>query len=169
MTVKGIEAEGAWAVTNGLTLTYNLSWMDAKFDKFEADTDYDGVVDTVLTGQPVTRAPEWMGNLTGTYTHSIGDGHQLEWRARVSYEDDSISSYSDVSPDYDTVLQSRTLVDASVTFTDRDDRYYVRLLGSNLTDERYRTGSLSVATLWIMSAYAPPRYWGIEFGTKFDW
>ena len=74
-----------------------------------------------------------------------------------------------MSPDYDTVLQSRTLVDASVTFTDRDDRYYVRLLGSNLTDERYRTGSLSVATLWIMSAYAPPRYWGIEFGTKFDW
>jgi len=169
MTVKGVEAEGAWAVMDGLTLTYNLSWMDAKFDKFEADTDYDGIIDTVLTGQPVTRAPEWMGNLTGTYVHSIGNGHQLEWRARVSYEDDSISSYSDVSPDYDTVLQSRTLVDASVTFTDRDDRYYVRLLGSNLTDERYRVGSLSVATLWIMSAYAPPRYWGVEFGTKFDW
>jgi iron complex outermembrane receptor protein len=169
MTVKGVEAEGAWAVTDRLTLTYNVSWMDSKFDKFEADTNYDGEVDVDLSGQPVTRAPEWMGNVTGTYTHGIGNGHQLEWRARVSYEDDSVSSYSDVDPQFNTYLQSRTLLDASVTFTDREDRYYVRLLGSNLTDERYRTGSLSVATLWIMSAYAPPRYYGVEFGTKFDW
>lgn len=169
MTVKGVEAEGAWAVTDSLTLTYNLSYMDAEFDSFQADTNYDGEIDTDLSGQPVTRAPEWMGNLTGAYVHTIGDGHQLEWRARVSYEDDSVSSYSDVAPQYNTYLQSRTLVDASVTFTDRDDRYYLRLLGSNLTDERYRVGALSVATLWIMSAYAPPRYWGIEFGTRFDW
>ena len=48
-------------------------------------------------------------------------------------------------------------------------RWYVRLLGSNLTDERYRTGSLSVATLWIMSAYGPPRYYGVEFGALFNW
>jgi iron complex outermembrane receptor protein len=169
MTVKGIETEGAWALTEGLTLNYNLSWMDSKFDKFEADTNYDGVVDVDLSGQPLTRAPEWMGSVAGTYVHSIGDGHRLEWRLRASYEDDSVSSYSDVSPEFNTYLQSRTLVDASVTFTDRDDRYYVRLLGSNLTDERYRTGSLSVATLWIMSAYGPPRYYGVEFGTKFDW
>jgi iron complex outermembrane receptor protein len=169
MTVKGIEAEGAWAVTERLTLTYNVSWMDAKFDKFEADIDYDGEIDVDLSSQPVTRAPEWMGNVTGTYTHGFGDGHHFEWRLRVSHEDDSVSSYSDVNPAFDTVLQSRTLVDASVTFTDREDRYYVRLLGSNLTDERYRTGSLSVANLWIMSAYGPPRYYGVEFGTKFDW
>jgi len=169
MTVKGVEAEGAWAVSDRLTLTYNVSWMDAKFDKFEADTDYDGIVDVDLSGQPVTRAPEWMGAVTATYVQSVGNGHTLEWRLRGSYEDESVSSYSDVAPEYNTYLQSRTLVDASLTFTDRDDRYYLRLLGSNLTDERYRTGALSVATLWIMSAYGPPRYYGIEFGTKFDW
>ena len=75
---------------------------------------------------------------------------------------------SDVDPAFDTTLNARTLVDASVTFTDADDRYYVRLVGNNLTDERYRTGVLSVATLWIMAAYGQPRYFGVEFGTKFD-
>jgi iron complex outermembrane receptor protein len=169
MTVKGIEAEGAWAATDRLTFQYNVSYMDAKFDKFEADTDYDGIVDIDLSGQPVTRAPEWMGSLAGTYSHNVGQGHTIEYRLRASYEGDSVSSYSDVDPAFNTFLQSRTLVDASVTFTDREDRYYLRLLGSNLTDERYRTGALSVATLWIMSAYGPPRYYGIEFGTKFDW
>ncbi len=59
-------------------------------------------------------------------------------------------------------------MDASITLHDAEDRYFVRLLGSNLTDESYRTGTLSVATLWIMSAYGAPRYYGLEFGAKFD-
>ena len=166
MTVKGIEAEGAWAVNDAFTLRYNVSYMDAKFDKFEADTNYDGVIDVDLSGNPVTRAPKWMGGVAGNYLQNLGR-HNLEWNLRVSYEDDSVAGYSDVAPEFDTTLNSRTLLDASVTFRDADDRFYVRLLGSNLTDERYRTGSLSVATIWIMSAYGPPRYYGLEFGAKF--
>jgi iron complex outermembrane receptor protein len=166
MTVKGIEAEGAWAVNDAFTLKYNVSYMDAKFDKFEADTNYDGVIDVDLSGKPVTRAPKWMGGVAGSYLQNVGR-HHLEWNLRVSYEDDSVASYSDVAPEFDTTLNSRTLLDASVTFRDADDRYYLRLLGSNLTDERYRTGTLSVATLWIMSAYGPPRYYGLEIGAKF--
>lgn len=166
MTVKGVEMEGVWQASDAFTLRYNLSWMDAKFDKFEADTNYDGIIDIDLSGKAVTRAPDFMGSVAGTYLQKMGNS-DLEWNLRVSYEDDSVASYSDVSPEFDTTLNSRTLVDASVTFRDADDRYYLRLLGSNLTDERYRTGTLSVATLWIMSAYGPPRYWGVEFGTKF--
>ncbi len=169
MTVWGVEAEGAWAVTDQFQINYSIAYMDAEFDTFEADTNFDGEIDVDLSGQPVTRAPEWMGNLEGIYSHSFMENHGLEWRLRVSYEDDSVSSYSDVDPAFNTILESRTLVSASVTWTDPEDRWYVRLLGSNLTDERYRTGALSVATLWIMSAYGPPRYYGIEVGGKFDW
>ena len=166
MTVKGVEAEGVWAVNEAFTLQYNISYMDAKFDKFEADTNFDGDIDIDLSDKPVTRAPKWMGGVAGSYLQNVGR-HNMEWNLRVSYEDDSVASYSDVAPEFDTTLNSRTLVDASVTFRDADDRYYVRLLGSNLTDERYRTGTLSVATLWIMSAYGPPRYYGVEFGARF--
>lgn len=166
MTVKGLEAEGSWIVSEGLTLNYSVSWMDAEFDSFEADTNFDGVIDIDLSGQPVTRAPDLMANLDVTYEHTIGAGHRLEWKVRGSYEDDSVASYSDVSPAFNTELNSKTLVDASVTFYDAEDRYFVRAHGSNLTDERYRTGSLSVATLWIMSAYGAPRYYGLEVGAK---
>ncbi len=169
MTVWGVEAEGAWAVNEQFQLNYSIAYMDAKFDKFEADTNFDGIIDVDLSGQPVTRAPEWMGNVEGIFNHEVFGNHNLEWRLRVSYEDDSVSSYSDVAPEFNTLLQSRTLVDASVTWTHPDGGWYVRALGSNLTDERYRTGSLSVATLWIMSAYGPPRYFGLEVGGKFDW
>ncbi len=169
MEVKGVEAEGAWAATENLLFNYNISYMDAKFKRFEADTDFDGVIDIDLSGQPVTRAPEWMGTVAGTYTQFLGNGGNIEYKARVSYEDDSVSSYSDVDPAFNTLLNSRTLVDASITYYDPKNRFYLRLLGANLTDERYRTGALSVATLWIMSAYGPPRYYGFEFGGKFDW
>jgi len=169
MTVWGVEAEGAWLLTNQLQINYNIAYMDATFDKFEADTNFDGVIDTDFSGKPVTRAPEWMGSVEGIYTHQILDGHELQWRLRASYEDDSVSSYSDVAPAYDTYLQSRTLVDASVTWTPPGGNWYVRALGSNLTDERYRTGALSVGALWIMSAYGPPRYYGVELGGRFDW
>jgi len=168
MTVKGLEAEGSWAATDALTFNYNVSWMDAEFDSFQADTNYDGEIDVDLSGQPVTRAPELMGSVDGTYVHTIGNGHRLEWKLRASYEDESVAAYSDVDAAYNTSLNEKTLVDASVTFYDKDDRYFIRALGSNLTDEDYRTGSLSVATLWIMSAYGPPRYFGLEFGAKFD-
>ena len=168
MEVKGVEAEGSWAATENLVFNYNISWMDAKYNKFEADTDYDGVPDVDLSDKEVTRTPEWMGSIDGTYYQNLPGGHVLEYRGRVSYEDESLTGYSDVSPLYDTKLQSRTLLDASITFRDAQDRYYVRVLGSNLSDERYRTGQLSVGALWIMSAYAPPRYFGLEVGTKFD-
>ncbi len=168
MTVTGIEAEGSWIAREGLTVNYSVSWMDAEFDSFAADTNFDGAIDIDLSGQPVTRAPDLMANVDVSYEHLVGAGHKLEWKLRASYEDDSVSSYSDVSPQFNTTLDSKTLLDASVTFYDAKDRYFVRALGSNLSDERYRTGSLSVATLWVMSSYGAPRYFGLEVGTKLD-
>ena len=166
LPVKGLEAEASWLITEGLTLNASASWMDSEFDTFEADTNYDGIIDVDLSGSPVARAPDLMANADLTYEHAIAGGHRLEWKLRVSYEDESVASYSDVSPQFNTMLDSKTLVDASITFYDSKDRFFVRALGSNLTDERYRTGSLSVATLWIMSAYGAPRYYGLEAGVK---
>ena len=166
MTVTGVEAEGSWIISDGLTLNYSTSWMDAEFDSFEADTNFDGMIDIDLSGQPVTRAPDLMANADVSYEHGIGGAGRMEWKLRVSYEDESVASYSDVAPQFNTTLDSKTLIDASITYYDAKDRFFVRALGSNLTDERYRTGSLSVATLWIMSAYGAPRYYALEAGVR---
>ena len=167
LDVWGIEGEGAWAVTDAFLLRWNGSYMHAEFGTFQADTNYDGSINVDLSDKPVTRAPKWMGTIGGTYTHPIGDkGNNLEFGLRVSYEGKSVASYTDVAGADDPYLNAKTLVDLNLTFRDSKDRYYLSLLGSNLLDDRYRTGSLSVATLWIMSAYGPPRYWGIEFGGR---
>jgi iron complex outermembrane receptor protein len=59
-------------------------------------------------------------------------------------------------------------MNASITLSDADDRYYVRLVGQNLTDKRYRTASQNVAGLWLNSQYGAPRYFGIELGVNFS-
>ena len=169
MTVKGVDVEGVWVFSDRLRVNYNLAYMDAKYDKFEADTDFDGVVDTDLSANPVTRAPEWMGSINGVYTWPLGNGGDLQFDMRYSYEDESVAGYSDLGPEYNTTLQSRNLLDATVTYHAPEDRWYLRLLGTNLTDDRYRTGILDVSGVWVMAAYGRPRYYGIEFGTRFDW
>lgn len=169
MTVDGVEFEGAWAVSDAFSLQGSVAYLDAEFDRFEADTNFDGVIDVDLSGNPVTRAPEWQAVIQGRYEHAVSSYGDLEWALRVAYEDDSVFSYSDVDPAFDTILNSKTLIDASVTYRDAEDRYYLKLIGRNLSDERYRTGSLSVGTLWIMTAYGQPRYFALEGGLKFDW
>ena len=167
LEVKGLEFEGSWAVTDSLLLRGSWMWQDAEFNEFRADTNYDGSIDVDLSGNTPTRAPDSMFTIDGTYSADVALG-DLDFNLRVAYEDESIASYSDVSPQFDTTLNDRTVWDGNVTFTHSSGNWWVRGVGKNLTDERYRTGSLSVANLWIMSAYAPPRYFGLEVGGKFE-
>ncbi len=166
MRVKGIEFEASIKATDALMFRTAGSYMDANYISFEADTNYDGVVDVDLSGQTPTRSPKWKVGGDVNYNVNMAGG-SIDFNTRLTYESSSIAGYSDVASEYDTTLNAKTLVDASITYRDDDDRYHVRLVGRNLTNKRYRTGTLSVATLWIMSAYAPPRYFGIEIGTKF--
>ena len=64
------------------------------------------------------------------------------------------------------LFRSRTLVDASITLADVRDRYFVRLIGQNLTDKRYRTASQNGAGLWLNSQFGPPRFFGVQAGFK---
>ena len=66
-----------------------------------------------------------------------------------------------------TYLDARTLLNASVTLAEADDDYYLRLVGRNLTDVRYRSASQVAGGLWKQSQFGPPRYLGIELGVRF--
>jgi len=67
-------------------------------------------------------------------------------------------------PQYNTILQDHTLVNASLTYTGSSGNWYVAVFGKNLTDERYRNASQYVGGLWTFSTYAEPRVYGFKFG-----
>jgi len=168
ITVSGVELEATWLASENFTLRGNLGWLDAEFDVFEADTDFDGVIDTDLSGNPVGRAPELTWSLFALYEQDLGGG-QLTWAADVNFEDDAVFAYTAVPGTPNGVTDDRTLVNASVTYTSANDQWWVRAYGKNLTDEEYRIGELPVGGLWVMTFWGEPLSYGLEAGVKFDW
>ncbi len=166
-TVKGLELEGSWIVRQGLEVRGVLGYLDAKYDKFEADTNFDGKIDVDFSDRPLNRAPKWQWTLDATYTADLGTAGELLFNGAVQFEDESGYVYSDVSREFDSKLDRKTLLNATITWHDEADRYTVQLVGRNLTDKRYKTASNVVGSLWVFSTYGPPRYLGVTVGSKF--
>lgn len=170
LDVRGIELEGAWLVTDGLTLAGNFSYQNADFKKFEADANFNGTIEPseILTNRDVNRAPDLTGTISATYEHNLLNFGTVSNNITAAYEDGSIFTYSALGPARDARTNARHTVNWSTTFTDNSGKYSLRVFGKNLTDQRYITGNLAVATLWTMASYGAPRQFGAEIGAKFD-
>ena len=166
MEVYGLEVQFTAAVTDNFTLRGNASYLHSEYNEFIADTNGDGTDDIDLTDADVNRAPEYLWNLDAIYQHDLFGG-EMSWLVNVNYEDDAIFVYSAVDPQYDGVTDSRTLWNASATFTASDDKYFVRVYGKNLSDETYKVGELPVGDLWTFAYYGEPRTFGLEVGMNF--
>ncbi len=166
---SGLELE-LWAqLTDNLALRANLGTLDAEYNEFLLDRDNNGTLETDLSGRDVVRAPELTGGLDLTYTSELAGGAGLDYNLNVNFEDQNTYYYNDdLGSRFDTVLEERVIVGASVTWTSADDKYYAALFGKNLTDDRYKTASQAVGVLWEFSNYGPPRTFGVEVGISFD-
>ena len=166
--VYGFEAESVWQVTDQFRVQGSLGWMESEFKEFQADTNFDGTIDTTLDGNPVARAPELTYNLDFLFDHGFASGN-LGWNLNVNYVDEATYAYTSVPSTPDGITDERTLVNAAVTYRPDIGSWWVRAFGKNLTDEEYRLGELPVANLWVMSYYGQPITFGLEGGIDFDW
>jgi iron complex outermembrane receptor protein len=166
--VYGMEFEGAWRLTPNFRVQGSVGWLESEFKEFQADTNFDGSIDTVLDGNPVARAPDWTYNVDFLYDHRFMGGN-MDWNLNVNYVDEATYAYTSVPSTPDGITDERTLVNAAVTFRPDNGSWWVRAFGKNLTDEEYRLGELPVANLWVMSYYGQPVTFGIEGGIDFSW
>jgi iron complex outermembrane recepter protein len=173
---KGIELEFQAALTDNFRLRAQASYLDASYNEFIIDQP--GLSDPASGGQilpfygdfsglPVPRSPEFMGSIQGIYTWELASGSRLEFGAEYYHEDENLFYISAAGREYDAYLDEKNLLNASVTYTNPDANWFVRGYGKNLTDERYRIASQSVATLWTHSQFGAPINFGIEFGMGF--
>ncbi len=168
INVMGVELETTWLLSDDFTIQGSLGWLDAEFDEFQADTNFDGTIDTDLSNNDVARAPEWTWNVDFLYDHDLAGG-VMNWALNVNYVDEAVYAYTAVPSTPDGLTDDRTLVNASATFRPGSGSWWIRAFGKNLTDEEYRIGELPVANLWVMSFYGAPRMFGVEAGMDFDW
>ncbi len=161
--VKGFELETVARIAEPLTLRGVLGYQDAKYASYDTElaAGYD------LATAPLLRAPKWTASADATFEQPLSDEYKLIVNGNVNYTSRNLFSQSIVTPAGNAYLNARTLFNASITFAEAEDAYYLRLVGRNLTDKRYRTANQNVGGLWLNSQYGQPRYFGVEFGAKF--
>jgi iron complex outermembrane receptor protein len=164
---SGIEAELFWRVTDNFTLNAHVGTLDAKYNEFLLDRNNDGVFED-FSGRDVVRAPEVNGGVNATYIFDLSGGSNVLLNANYKHEAENTYYYNDdIGQEFDTILDQRDIFNANVTWTSADNQWSVSAFGKNLTDERYRTASQAVGTLWTFANYGPPRTYGVEVGFRF--
>ncbi|MEM1231897.1 MAG: TonB-dependent receptor [Pseudomonadota bacterium] len=163
---QGLELEFTALLAQGLTLRANLGWLDTEYKDFVLDRNLDGVLED-FSGRDVVRAPEITAGVDLTYERSLGEAGNIMVNLNFLYEDENTYYYNDdIGEQFDTVLEARSLLGASVAWNSADDRFWVAAFGKNLTDDRYKTASQAVGALWTFSNYGPPRTYGIQTGVR---
>ena len=114
------------------------------------------------------RAPEVNAGFDATYNWLLTGGSNIRFNLNYKHEAENTYYYADdIGEEFDTILDQRDIVNASVAWTTSNGAWNIAAVGKNLTDDRYRTASQSVGTLWTFSSYGPPRYFGVEVGYRF--
>ncbi|MCH1492553.1 MAG: TonB-dependent receptor, partial [Luminiphilus sp.] len=91
--VQGLEFEAMWLINERFNISGSVGMLDAEFNSFQADTNFDGVIDTDLTGSPVARAPETTWNIDFLYNLPVAGG-RLDLALNVNYEDEAVYAYT---------------------------------------------------------------------------
>ena len=135
-TSQGIELDGRWLVTNGLTWSFSLAYLDFEFDKYENATC--SAIHTLLTGEALCDlsgstniySPKWSASTSLDYFQPITSGWDLRARLDLNYKDDH---FVDVTLNEDVQQDAYTQVNAQLAL--EHDEWAFALVGKNLTDE----------------------------------
>ena len=147
--VDGIEMDGMVALTDELTMSFGLAFLDAAYKSFgDAGCTSDQTAEWVanggianqcvqdLSGERLQFAADWSGNLGLNYATPISDGLEVRASADIMFTDEY-----DTAADGDEVLaqDSYTKLNARIELASLDGVWSVALLGRNLTDEETST------------------------------
>lgn len=161
--VYGLELELSAAPVTGLTLGAAVGWQKAKYLEFRTDVNGDGINDDA-SYLKLRNTPNWTASANAHYEFPPAPWGTVSLNADANYqaEYESVTLNAPFSQG-----QERTLVGASIGWTDPDENFRVAVFGRNLLDEVYRVSANSVAGLFNFTNYAPPRSFGIEGSAKF--
>ena len=179
-TIRGWEFEGQAFLTDRLTASLSLGYVDAEFNEFLAYVPNPAappafVLADVSGSRQFQNTPEWTGNFSLTYDQPLGEYGSLRAIGGVSFRSEA-SMFETPFPEVDQPAYE--LYDLSLIYTPPGDRWRVGLHGRNLTDERYRTGAYTFAYTpaapstvvfgdSVIGFYGPPRTISLSLDVRF--
>ena len=132
---RGVEADVDWDVIEGLTVTANGSFNDARYTSYPDAPCPLGVTGFCsLNGKPVYEAPRWIANAVIYYHWNWGDRFKPYVQAQYSFRS---SAYGTVDDGPLTDIPAYALVNARLGTRFGDGRYDVALWVNNAFDRKY--------------------------------
>jgi iron complex outermembrane receptor protein len=151
LTTRGVDLEAGWRTPiDGLRLSANLSYLDAKYTESFIQPGPDGVFgprpgpdgmlgtaddlfdDIDLNGRRGSQAPEWAGNFAADWTVPLSDSLELFLSGNLAYNDGYITDEASFD---DFVQPSFWTIDTNVAIGHPDGKWKLSLIANNLTDE----------------------------------
>jgi iron complex outermembrane recepter protein len=165
-TVQGFEIEALAQVTENLTATLMVGYIDAEYNEVETETA-GGIVD-VSDDWSFANTPEKVAQLGLNYVHDFGDMGEINFSTNVSFRDET-----QIFPQTESLIDedSYTLWDASAVWYSADEHWKVGLHAKNITDEEYRVAGYNFIGLGaedsIIGYYGDPRIVTLNLGYNF--
>ncbi|MEP3422697.1 MAG: TonB-dependent receptor [Erythrobacter sp.] len=129
LTSQGVDLEFSWRTpVEGLTLSSNLSYLDASF----SDTFITAGGDD-LDGRDAARAPSFSGNVAFDWFIPVGDSLEIGLGGNAIFSGDYLTNEDTLNDDL--VQDGYVTFDARVSVGDADGRWKVALVGNNINDE----------------------------------
>jgi len=175
-TSQGVEVDGVFRVTEELTMTASMAYLDATYDEFSnascsmAQVQASGgsarTCQQDLQGETLAYAPEWSANIGLNHIANIGDNLELHSNLNLNYVDEQ---YMAQDLDEQTLEESHLTVNARVALGNMDGNWELALVGKNLTDEEIRTFSNDIPLMdgAFFSYVAPPRTVAVQFSLAY--
>ena len=131
---QGVELEATARVTDGLTLSGALGYIDAEYKEYITQIAGRGPVD-VADFREVQNTPKVTATGTIAYATALGSG-DLGLSSTLSYRS---KTYQFEIPNPFLDQDGYALLDASIVYTAEGGRWSLGLHGKNLTDKEYKT------------------------------
>ena len=161
-TIKGIEFEGTFLLTDNLTMQTSFNILDAEIKEWLLD----GV--NIADQRAVQNTPEFMSYVGLTYVMPMSNGSTISFNGNWSHKS-SVVQFETPVAEIDQGPYS--LFNASIVWTSADSNWSLGLHGKNLGNEEYKTAGYNFPTLGlennITTFYGPPRTITATLGLKF--
>lgn len=156
--IKGFELELNALPLENLEVNASLAYLDAKYIKVADNA-------AITADHNFANTPELSGSLNLIYTVELPGGHALSSQLDWSY---SSEIYNDADNNIELRQDDLSLINASVAFESIDEKWFLALNVSNLTDEKYLVAGFRNAVGGFgQGIVARQRQWSLNIQRRF--
>jgi iron complex outermembrane recepter protein len=174
-TSQGVEIDGVFRVTEELTMTASMAYLDATYDEFSNASCTmaqiqafvgAGTCQQDLKGETLAFAPEWSANIGLNHITNVGNNLELHSNLNLNFVDEQ---YLAQDLDEQTLEESHVTVNGRIALGSADGNWELALVGKNLTDEEIRTFSNDIPLMdgAFFTYMAPPRTVAVQFSLAY--